>query len=155
MGRREKLTPEVEEKFLQAIRLGCPIKDAAGCAGIDESTYHLWRTIAETGVNPTSKKRVNKGQRERYIRFIGRVKEVEGEATRAWLAMIEKAAKEGKWTAAAWKLERRRSMFIPRTEQRSEGVIDANVKVEVQSTRERLLDKLAGLTTPGETPGDT
>ena len=154
MGRREKLTPEVEEKFLQAIRLGCPIKDACGCAGIGETTYHYWRTMAETGTNPVTKKRVNKVTRDRYLAFLKRVKEVEGEATRAWLAVIEKSAKEGKWTAAAWKLERRRSMFIPRTEQRIEGVIDANVKVEVQSTRERLLDKLAGLTTPRETPDD-
>jgi len=154
MGRREKLTPEVEETFLQAIRLGCPIKDAAGCAGISEGTYHLWRVIAETGINPTTKKRTNKATRDRYIGFIKRVKEVEGEATRAWLAVIEKAAKDGKWTAAAWKLERRRSMFIPRTEQRIEGVIDANVKVEVQSTRERLLDKLDRLTADRESPED-
>ena len=155
MGRRAKLTPEVEEKFLQAIRLGCPIKDAAGCAGIGEATYHHWRMMAESGINPVSKKRVNKATRERYINFIKRVKEVEGEATRAWLAVIEKAAKEGKWTAAAWKLERRRSMFIPRTEQRIVGVVDANVKVEVQSTRERLLDKLDRLATDRESPSDS
>jgi transposase len=150
MGRREKLTPEVEEKFLQAIRLGCPIKDAAGCAGIGEATYHHWRMMAETGINPTTKKRVNKATRERYSAFLKRVKEVEGEATRAWLAVIEKAAKEGKWTAAAWKLERRRAMFIPRSEQRVEGVINADVKVEVSSARDRILDKLAGLAADDE-----
>ena len=150
MGRRDKLTPEVEEKFLQAIRLGCPIKDAAGCAGISEHTYQLWRVIAETGVNPTSKKRAPKTQRDRYIHFIRRVKEVEGEATAAWLAIIEQAANEGKWTAAAWKLERRRAMFIPRSEQRVEGVVSADIKVEVTSARDRILDKLAGLSSGDE-----
>ena len=150
MGRREKLTPEVEEKFLQAIRLGCPIKDAAGCAGISEGTYHLWRVISETGINPANKKRAPKAQRDNYIRFIKRVKEVEGEATAAWLAIIEQAASEGKWTAAAWKLERRRAMFIPRSEQRVEGVVSADVKVEVTSARDRILDKLAGLSSSDE-----
>jgi hypothetical protein len=36
-----------------------------------------------------------------------RLAEAEGRAAIGWLALIEQAAREGNWQAAAWKLERR------------------------------------------------
>jgi CO dehydrogenase/acetyl-CoA synthase epsilon subunit len=80
---------------------------------------------------------------QKYREFRERIKEAEGEATQRWLAIIEKAAVDGNWTAAAWKLERRRDMFVPRTKQEITAEIDA--KIEVKDARERVLDKLAYL----------
>ena len=133
-GRKPKvLTEEMQDRFLKAIRLGCPIKDACGCAGFSEGWhYEQIKKAREKPALATSKV---------YDEFLRRIKEVEGEATNRWLAMIEKAAMAGTWQAAAWKLERRRAMFIPKTKQEVE--IDA--KVETTDAKERLLAKLAEL----------
>ena len=126
-----ELTEERQERFLKAIRLGCPIKDACGCAGFSETWFHdEKRRAKEKPKLETSK---------RFSIFLARIKEVEGEATQRWLAMIEKSAIGGSWQAAAWKLERRREMFIPKTKQE----IELDATVDIKETRKRVLDKLA------------
>ena len=82
-----KYTPERVKRFLDAIRVGSPYSHAAQYAGIDHDTFLNWR--------------------KRYSEFSDAVKEAEGAATVGWLAKIEKAASDGNWQAAAWKLERR------------------------------------------------
>ena len=87
-GRKPKiLTEEMQDRFLKAIRLGCPIKDACGCAGFSEAWFYDQKNKAAASPNlATSKK---------FSQFLERIKEVEGEATNRWLAMIEKAAMAG------------------------------------------------------------
>ena len=128
-----ELTEDRIDKFVQAIRLGCPIKDACGCAGFSERWFYLQKSKAEKAPQkPNSKK---------FIQFLQHIKEAEGLATQRWLAIIEKAAQGGQWQAAAWKLERRRAMFIPKVKAEVEATVDA--RVEVKDARERVLDKLA------------
>jgi hypothetical protein len=79
--------PEIIDKILNAIAVGAPFTHACNYAGISFETFNEWR----------------KGKPE----FSEQVKEAEGKAVIGWLARIEQAAKEGNWTAAAWKLERR------------------------------------------------
>lgn len=81
-----KLTPDVKERVLQAIRLGATYEHACAFAGIAYDT--LWRYRKD----PSFRREVEKA---------------EGQAVIGWLARIEKAASEGTWQAAAWKLERR------------------------------------------------
>ena len=130
---------------MKAIRLGCPIKDACGCAHISEELYYAWRREAEEGKSPRAKALAN---------FMERIKEVEGEATQAWLAMIEKASREGKWQAAAWKLERRRGM-VQKVQQEVSGPDGQPVKVEARGAVEALLEELAGIARSGSGQGDT
>jgi hypothetical protein len=85
--RASKRSPEVEKRILDAIRLGATYKLASQYACIDPATF--WRWV------------------EKDANFATRVKEAEGAATVGWLAKIEKAASDGNWQAAAWKLERR------------------------------------------------
>ena len=47
-GRKPKLNKEIIERFVRAIKLGCPIKDACGCAGIGETTYYKWMQWADS-----------------------------------------------------------------------------------------------------------
>ena len=132
-GRKKKvLTPEMEEKFLKAVRLGCPIKDACGCAGISETLFYTWMEEARDGKTARSKK---------LKEFSERIKSVSGEATQAWLAMVEKAAMSGTWQAAAWKLERRRGMTL-KVQQEISGPDGGPIKYEGTGAKERLLDKL-------------
>jgi len=130
-GRRTKLTQEVQNAFIQAIKLGCPKKDACGAAGIGETTFYKWMEWADS----------KRKDAHKYREFRERIKEAEGLATQRWLAIIEKAAQGGQWQAAAWKLERRRAMFIPRVKAEVEATVDA--RVEVKDARERVLGKLA------------
>jgi hypothetical protein len=67
--------------------LGATYAHACNYAGISYETFRRW-------------------SREN-LAFHDAVKEAEGKATVGWLAKIEKAASDGNWTAAAWKLERR------------------------------------------------
>ena len=129
-GRRTKCTPEVTQKFMQAIRLGAPIKDACGCAGIGEATYYSWQEKAERGGEE------NQG----YVDFLEEHKRVEGEATAAWLAVIEKAAREGSWQAAAWKLERRRGM-VAKQKHTIDATVDSNVTMEKKKKKLRSIMK--------------
>ena len=146
LGRKPiELTEERQERFLKAIRLGCPIKDACGCAGFSDDWYYIRKK--EAGKSPKSEKN------KKFLVFLDKIKEVEGEATQRWLAMIEKSAMGGSWQAAAWKLERRREMFIPRVKQEVDAKVDATV--EVKDAKDRLLAKLARIAERSEKEEDS
>ena len=132
-GRKGKFTQERGERFLHAIGLGCPIKDACGYAGFSETSYFKWMTWADS----------DRRDAKIYADFREEVKEAEGQATAKWLQVIEEAAQGGTWQAAAWKLERRRAMFIPRTQTTVEAEI--NGRVTIKDARERVLEKLSEL----------
>lgn len=86
-GRPTKYVPETIDRILSAIEIGAPFTHACNYAGISFETFNEWR--------------------KQYSEFAERVKEAEGKAVIGWLDKIEAAAKDGNWTAAAWKLERR------------------------------------------------
>lgn len=87
MARKSKYTPEVIEKLTQALAMGATYELACGYAGIGASTFYEWLAAKPE--------------------FAETVKGAEGKAAVGWLAKIEKAATNGAWQAAAWKLERR------------------------------------------------
>jgi transposase len=87
VARPSKYTPETVKKITDAIKLGATYELACGYAGITFETFNQWR----------------KAKPE----FSEAVKSAEGAAAVGWLARIEKAANDGTWQAAAWKLERR------------------------------------------------
>jgi transposase len=86
-GRKTKYSDEVVARIVQAIELGATYELAAGYAGISFETLRVWR--------------------ESKPAFSAALKDAEGRGAIGWLAKIEKAANEGTWQAAAWKLERR------------------------------------------------
>ena len=94
-GRPSKLNPQTQARFLEALRLGASYEGAASYAGVHYNTFRSWMIKGQTHKS---------GQ---YVEFLEHVKEAEGQAEVKWLAKIEKAATDGQWTAAAWKLERR------------------------------------------------
>ena len=91
MARRTKLTPEVQKRFVEALKLGATHRIACQYCGIDPSTFYRWMQ-KERGV---------------YRKFRDEVKEAEAVGSLGSLARINKSAKEGDWKAAAWLLERR------------------------------------------------
>jgi hypothetical protein len=114
IGRPTKLTPEVREKILVAIRKGAPYQLACDYARIDVSTFCKWRIRAEVNKDPL------------FVEFFQDLKEAEGHTSLIWLDVIDKAMKEGQWTAAAWKLERRHYKHFSN----QAGMIEMNQRLE-------------------------
>jgi hypothetical protein len=95
-GRPSKLTAETTERFCHAVRAGNTREAAAHYAGITSGLARQW---CIKGRQATSGK---------FFTFLTAVKRAESDAEIRNVALIQKAAQEGNWTAAAWWLERRR-----------------------------------------------
>ena len=93
-GRKTKLTPDLQAKFCQGIKLGMTYRLACGYVGIRESTFYRWLQEAEQG-------------HDRQKEFKEAVKAAEATGAAHSLAVIHRAAEEGSWQASAWLLERR------------------------------------------------
>lgn len=93
-GRPSKLTPEVQEKIVSAIRAGNYAQIAAAYAGIGETTYYRWM---QQGREATSGK---------YREFRQAVKTAESEAEVRAVAMVQ-SHMPNNWTAAMTFLERK------------------------------------------------
>lgn len=89
-GRPSKLTPEITNRFLEAIRLGAPYQLACSYAGITYQTLLNWKTRTE----------------ENFLEFFEAIRQAEGAAAVKWLTVLDDhSGADARW--AAWKLERR------------------------------------------------
>lgn len=130
MARPSKLTDETQTKITQAIQLGATYEHAAQYAGIAYSTFNDWMKKGEAAKSG------------KFVQFLEAVKEAEGKATVGWLAKIEKAANEGAWQAAAWKLERRYPEIYGRQRVEHTGAEGGTLEIDV--TVNRALNKIYG-----------
>lgn len=123
MPRHTKLTPAIQKRYVDAINVGATQRIACDYAGISQQTLYNWRAKAEAGRAP-------------YVAFIEQLKLSEGAAAVGWLAKIEKAANEGNWQAAAWKLERRYPHEYGRTVQEQHVFLEGDgLATLLQATR--------------------
>ena len=134
VGRRAKLTPELQNKIVTAIRAGNYAFVACEMAGISKTTYYRWLENAE---KPTAE--------AKYREFRDAVKEAEAAAEVASVALIRQAAQSGTWQAAAWYLERKHGERWGRNDkirQEVSGVDGKPVEVNVTDAREAFLAML-------------
>ena len=94
MSRLTKLTPEVQNTFLEAIDIGLTHKLACEYAVISESTFYAW---VQRGKAATS---------GIYLEFLDALARAEAQGASRLLAQIRLHAATD-WRAAAWVLERR------------------------------------------------
>lgn len=94
MGRPGKLTAEVEERIVQAIRAGSYFAVAARAAGVSESTFYRW--LARGAAEPDGP----------YAGFRAAVLRAEAESELHAVVAVRRAARED-WRAALALLERR------------------------------------------------
>lgn len=95
MGRPTKLTPQVQEKIVTAIKAGSYVETAAAYAGIVKSTFYEW---------------LRKGAAEKegiHRDFSAACEQALAHADVRDIGIIAKAASKGVWQAAAWRLERK------------------------------------------------
>lgn len=93
-GSRGDLTPESQEKIIQAVRQGNFLKVAAALGGITETCLHLWIKKGEAG------------RAKKYVEFVAQLRAAQAQAEASAVITIRKAAIEGDWKAAAWYLEK-------------------------------------------------
>ena len=122
MARPTKLTKEVQERILQAVQAGNYLDTAAQYAGIDGSTMRRWVQKGE-----------GEGATEPYRAFCTALKSARASAEVRSVALIQTAASNGTWQAAAWYLERSYPDRWGRTRVEVTGADNAPIRVDVDS----------------------
>ena len=135
-GRPSKLTPEVQEKIVQALHLCSHRKHAAEFAGIEERTFRRWM---DRGKNPND---------HEYAAFRAAVVEAEAKAKVMAMGCITKAARDGDWRPAAWLVERRApEHYAPRSSlfdpYRTLELLEEAGLIKDEQDRDRALTALA------------
>ena len=123
-GRTPLLNAETHERIVSAVRAGSYLDDAASLAGIGRSTLYLW--LAE---GKKAEQKHDNGQKlsdrdTTYLEFMDAVESARAEAQLRNVAIIQRAANEGTWQAAAWFLERTNPRKWGRHETVEIGVAD-------------------------------
>jgi transposase len=129
-GRPTKLTPEIMAKICDALRAGNYRETAAAFAGVRKSTFYEW---------------LRRGARARkgiYRDLHDAVEKALADSEARDVMLIGKAAGEGDWQAAAWRLERK---FPDRWGRRERHDIDANVKTTVKVKPDDAVEELTRL----------
>lgn len=107
-GRPSLLTPQLQERLIDALKTGCYVEDAASYVGISRATVFAWmdrglkernRLQAFPDAEPDEKETP-------YLNFLDAVETARAAAQLRAVAQIQKAAADGTWQAAAWYLER-------------------------------------------------
>jgi len=100
MGRKIKRTYKLKEQTIieaaKMARAGMTREHTARALGLSPSTYYRWLELGENSPEGTL-------ERSLYDTIV----KAEGEAIARNIAVIQKAAQDGVWQAAAWFLERR------------------------------------------------
>lgn len=122
MGRRTKLTPEVQDRVLSAVSAGNYLETAAQYAGIDASTLRRWVVKGEAA-----------GAAEPYRTFCAALKSARAAAEVRSVALIQQAATDGTWQAAAWYLERSYPDRWGRTRVEVTGADQAPIRVDIDA----------------------
>ena len=131
MARTTKLTPEIQDKIVQALLLGNYQETAALYAGIAEATFYGWM---ERGRNEPG---------SIYSEFLEAVEKAKASAEVKDVALIDRASQTS-WQAAAWKLERKFPHKWGRMVRAEvSGPEGAPIKVEVDAKAE--LKRLLGI----------
>ena len=141
-GRRQLLNDDIQEKIVAAVRAGSYLDDASALAGIGRSTLFLWlsegrdaQAKAENGLALTNREKS-------CLEFMDAVESARAEAQLRNVAIIQRAANEGTWQAAAWFLERTNPRKWGRHETVEVGVADDR-PVEVSEIASLLDQRIA------------
>jgi hypothetical protein len=95
-GSNPKLTEALIEKISVAIQHGSYIETAAALCGVNKDTLYRWLRVAATDEAT-----------ELHHKLSDALKRAMAASETRDLAVIDKAAQEGVWQAAAWRLERK------------------------------------------------
>ena len=96
-----KLTPAVQKSICTDIADGLDQKHAALRAGVSPRTVQHWLTVGRRSANSTDETELL------CVAFLASYEKAVADAVAANVMLVQIAAREGTWQAAAWWLERR------------------------------------------------
>jgi hypothetical protein len=103
-----KLSDEVTERIVSAIRAGGTLETAARFAGVHSRTMQRWMKVGRHAVERTGGVPELLAEEEQpYVRFVEALERALAEFKLALTTGIYSAAQAGQWTAYAWLGERR------------------------------------------------
>lgn len=151
MGRRTRLTPEVADSIVTAVRTGAPLQVSAQAVGIPANTFWEWMARGE-GVDH------DRPSSPLYAEFAKRVRRAESEQHLLLVGVIRTAAvNRGNWEAARAYLKMRWSnIYAERSEVSGPG--GSPIALDIAGTLEgldddalaSLLDRLRSAETAGD-----
>jgi len=106
MARPSKLTPETQQSIINALNSGKWIETAANYAGIATATLYNWLDrgrLERERIEVDEEPNPNETQ---FLEFLEAVEKSRSNAQVRAVGLIQKAAIDGTWQAAAWFLER-------------------------------------------------
>ena len=153
IGRPTKLTEERANRIISMIAAGSYAHVAAKANGIAESTFYDWMSRGQKADRDDDGNLLDPDRDSVFAEFSERVKEAEATAEIRNLALIQTAAGNGTWQAAAWYLERKYADRWGRKDHiRSEvsGPGGGPIEVDTEAALLAFLDQRAGQLEPDE-----
>jgi len=103
---KTKLNPERQSRIVESLQQGNYIETSARYAGITPQVFYKWmkrgiseRQLIQDGVEANPEETI-------YVDFVEAVEKARAQAEMRHVGLIQKAAVDGTWQAAAWYLER-------------------------------------------------
>ena len=93
-GRPTKCTPELTERICIKIRAGNHVEAAVKAEGLSVSAFYRWQATGKAA------------KRGKFREFVEALEKAKATGEVRNVALIQKAAADGYWQAAAWLLER-------------------------------------------------
>jgi transposase len=114
MGRPTKLTAQVQERIVEALRIGNYFEQSVRAAGIHPATAYRWMELGENAPPMDSPEfealdmeaKIMATANQPFREFREAALSAIAEAEVRDIGFIDKAAEAGTWQAAAWKRER-------------------------------------------------
>lgn len=132
-GRPTKLTKKRAETICSYIRMGSYIETAAEAAGICKQSFFSWLNRGNDVIDRMDRgERIEDPEDKMYAGFVRSVNRAVAQSEINDLKNINKAAAEGIWQAAAWRLERRYPERWAKQEQLIINNVDADTYIEQQ-----------------------
>jgi len=138
LGRKCKLTPELQSKICKYIEDGNYAIHACQAVGISTVTFYDWIKRGELDASSNSN--------TKFSNFFNSTKEAEAKAITANVKNIRTAARAGEWTASAWFLERKYpDLFGKRT---VEPVVENKILIQLRESGQEMLAINTSKSTP-------
>jgi len=144
MGRPSKLNQETQDKIVTALQAGNYQDTASAYAGVSTAAFYNWmergrieRDRLTAGEKPNKNETI-------FAEFVDAVEKARASAEVRSVVLINKAANEGTWQAAAWFLERSHPQRWGRLN-RTEISGPAGGPIETTVSAEEIEEKLSAL----------
>lgn len=143
---KTKLNPERQARIVEALQQGNYIETAARYAGITPAGMYKWINRGNAERSRVSEGGEPNPTETPFVEFVEAVEKARSQAEIRNVGLIQKAAVDGTWQAAAWFLERSYPKRWGRSDRLEHVGADGGpveVAVSVEQLEEKVLELLA------------